>query len=113
MLVHIVMMQKDILNQNCFLPMILFSLTSFTLIYVFFFVVGKTTTAHLVCNELGFDFVELNASDARSKQSLDEVVSELLSNKSLAGFASSKWVCWCTSTVFNYYFFLTQPPKDA
>ncbi|XP_071552942.1 replication factor C subunit 1 [Panulirus ornatus] len=52
--------------------------------------VGKTTTAHLVCNELGFDFVELNASDSRSKRSLDTVVSELLSNKSLSHYVTSK-----------------------
>ncbi|KAK7073039.1 replication factor C subunit 1 [Halocaridina rubra] len=52
--------------------------------------VGKTTTAHLVCKEAGFDFVELNASDARSKKCLDEIVSKLLSNQSLAGFVKGK-----------------------
>ncbi|XP_042886240.1 replication factor C subunit 1-like isoform X3 [Penaeus japonicus] len=51
--------------------------------------VGKTTTAHMVCREAGFDFIELNASDARSKRTLDQVVSELLSNKTLAGFTKS------------------------
>ncbi|XP_045128253.1 replication factor C subunit 1-like [Portunus trituberculatus] len=50
--------------------------------------VGKTTTAHLVCKEMGYDVLELNASDARSKKSIDQVVSELLGNKSLAGFAT-------------------------
>ncbi|XP_059621132.1 replication factor C subunit 1 [Phlebotomus argentipes] len=48
--------------------------------------VGKTTTASLVCRELGFDVVEFNASDTRSKRLLKEQVSELLSNKSLFGF---------------------------
>ncbi|KAJ6628243.1 Replication factor C subunit 1 [Pseudolycoriella hygida] len=48
--------------------------------------VGKTTTATLVCLELGFDTVEFNASDTRSKRLLKEEVSELLSNKSLAGY---------------------------
>ncbi|XP_055690755.1 replication factor C subunit 1 [Lutzomyia longipalpis] len=48
--------------------------------------VGKTTTATLVCRELGFDVVEFNASDTRSKRLLKEQVSELLSNKSLFGF---------------------------
>ena len=43
-----------------------------------------------MCKEVGFDYVELNASDARSKRRLDEVVAELLSNKSLAGFAGGK-----------------------
>lgn len=48
--------------------------------------VGKTTTATLVCKELGFDTVEFNASDTRSKKLLKEQVSELLSNKSLFGY---------------------------
>ncbi|KAJ4438820.1 hypothetical protein ANN_14772, partial [Periplaneta americana] len=48
--------------------------------------VGKTTTAHLVCKELGFDVVEFNASDTRSKKLLHEEVSELLNSKSLSGF---------------------------
>ncbi|KAF0297053.1 Replication factor C subunit 1 [Amphibalanus amphitrite] len=32
----------------------------------------KTTTAHLVCQELGFEVVELNASDSRSKKLLEK-----------------------------------------
>jgi replication factor C subunit 1 len=48
--------------------------------------VGKTTTAHLVCDELMFDVVEFNASDTRSKKLLKEEVSQLLSNKSLKGY---------------------------
>lgn len=48
--------------------------------------VGKTTTATLVCKELGFDAVEFNASDTRSKKLLKEQVSELLNNKSLYGY---------------------------
>ncbi|XP_061394264.1 replication factor C subunit 1 [Musca vetustissima] len=48
--------------------------------------IGKTTTATLVCKELGFDTVEFNASDTRSKRLLKEEVSELLSNKSLYGY---------------------------
>lgn len=47
---------------------------------------GKTTTATLVCKELGFDIVEFNASDTRSKKLLKEEVSELLSSKSLYGY---------------------------
>ena len=49
--------------------------------------VGKTTTAHLVCKEANFDFVEMNASDTRSKRSLEEEISQLLSNTSLVDFA--------------------------
>lgn len=48
--------------------------------------VGKTTSATLVSKELGFDVVEFNASDTRSKRLLKEEVSELLSNKSLYGY---------------------------
>ncbi|XP_036341735.1 LOW QUALITY PROTEIN: replication factor C subunit 1-like [Rhagoletis pomonella] len=48
--------------------------------------IGKTTTAILVCKELGFDTVEFNASDTRSKRLLKEEVAELLSNKSLYGY---------------------------
>ncbi|XP_054268631.1 replication factor C subunit 1 [Macrosteles quadrilineatus] len=52
--------------------------------------VGKTTSAHLVCKELGFDIVEFNASDTRSKRLLHEEVSELLSTKSLSPFFTGK-----------------------
>ncbi|XP_061438963.1 replication factor C subunit 1 isoform X2 [Rhineura floridana] len=50
--------------------------------------VGKTTTASLVCEELGLSYVELNASDTRSKKSLKEVVAESLNNTSIKGFCS-------------------------
>lgn len=48
--------------------------------------IGKTTTAQVVCNELGFDLVEFNASDTRSKRLLKEEVSELLSNTTLKDY---------------------------
>lgn len=54
--------------------------------------VGKTTSAHLVCRTAGFDFVEFNASDARSKKTLDGAISELLSSTSLSGFAQGKTI---------------------
>ncbi|KAM3831623.1 replication factor C subunit 1 isoform 2-T2 [Vipera latastei] len=50
--------------------------------------VGKTTTALLICQELGLSYVELNASDTRSKNSLKEVVAESLDNTSIKGFCS-------------------------
>ncbi|KAM6206229.1 replication factor C subunit 1 isoform 4-T4 [Sarcoramphus papa] len=50
--------------------------------------VGKTTTACLVCKELGYSYVELNASDTRSKNSLKEVVAESLNNTSIKDFCS-------------------------
>ncbi|XP_072239367.1 replication factor C subunit 1 [Leuresthes tenuis] len=48
--------------------------------------VGKTTTAALVCEELDFSYVEMNASCTRSKNSLKEVVSESLNNTSIENF---------------------------
>ncbi|XP_071943755.1 replication factor C subunit 1-like [Antedon mediterranea] len=45
--------------------------------------IGKTTTATLVCKEVGFSFVEFNASDTRSKKSLQTVVAELLNNQDI------------------------------
>ncbi|KAL1790068.1 replication factor C subunit 1 isoform X2 [Sigmodon hispidus] len=52
--------------------------------------VGKTTTASLVCQELGYSYVELNASDTRSKNSLKEIVAESLNNTSIKGFYTSR-----------------------
>ncbi|KAG0213881.1 hypothetical protein BGX28_003305 [Mortierella sp. GBA30] len=48
--------------------------------------VGKTSAAHLVGKSLGYNIVEFNASDTRSKKSLDEEVRDLLNNQSLAGY---------------------------
>ena len=45
--------------------------------------VGKTTTAHLVSKELGFDVVEMNASNTRSKRMLGECVGDILDTRSL------------------------------
>uniref|UniRef100_A0A8D0GRX0 Replication factor C subunit 1 n=1 Tax=Sphenodon punctatus TaxID=8508 RepID=A0A8D0GRX0_SPHPU len=50
--------------------------------------VGKTTTASLVCEEVGYSYVELNASDTRSKKSLKEVVAESLNNTSIKDFCT-------------------------
>lgn len=52
--------------------------------------VGKTTTAQLVCEHLGFDTIEFNASDTRSKKLLQVEVSELLSNKTLHGYFNGR-----------------------
>ena len=45
--------------------------------------VGKTTTAHLVCKELGYDVMEMNASSTRSKKMLSENVSDALNTNSV------------------------------
>ncbi|KAG0047119.1 hypothetical protein BGZ83_007755 [Gryganskiella cystojenkinii] len=48
--------------------------------------VGKTSAAHLVGESLGFSIVEFNASDTRSKKSLDNEVRDLLNNQTLGGY---------------------------
>ncbi|XP_032883015.1 replication factor C subunit 1 isoform X1 [Amblyraja radiata] len=50
--------------------------------------IGKTTTAALVCKELGYNYVELNASDTRSKNTLKEVIAESVNNTSIKGYCS-------------------------
>lgn len=56
--------------------------------------VGKTTTAYLVAKELGYDVVEMNASDTRSKRLLGENVADILNTSSvgsmMGGNSSSK-----------------------
>ncbi|CAG9853876.1 unnamed protein product [Phyllotreta striolata] len=52
--------------------------------------VGKTTTATLVSKELGFDIVDFNASDTRSKKLLQEEVAQILKTTTIAGFAAGK-----------------------
>eukprot|EP01134_Creolimax_fragrantissima_P003280 CFRG3280T1 len=48
--------------------------------------IGKTTMATLIAKELGFDPIEMNASDTRSKSSLRSVVSSILTNKTMSEF---------------------------
>lgn len=38
--------------------------------------IGKTTMSVLICKELGYTYVELNASDSRSKKSITEQVND-------------------------------------
>jgi replication factor C subunit 1 len=40
--------------------------------------IGKTTTAQLACKEAGYTYIELNASDSRSKKILDKVLGQSL-----------------------------------
>lgn len=49
--------------------------------------VGKTTCVEIACHELGYDFVEFNASDTRSKKLLNDAVVPVLKNQSLSGYA--------------------------
>lgn len=46
---------------------------------------GKTTTVHLMSEQLGMNLVELNASDARTKDRLSKRIGEAVSSTSLFG----------------------------
>ncbi|KAI5959677.1 rfc1 [Candida theae] len=48
--------------------------------------IGKTTAAHMVANSLGFDVLEKNASDVRSKSLLNANIKSVLNNTSVIGF---------------------------
>ena len=49
---------------------------------------GKTTTVHLVAEKMGLQLVELNASDARTKEKLTKKVGEAIASTSLFGGTS-------------------------
>ncbi|KAK7747045.1 DNA replication factor C complex subunit Rfc1 [Diatrype stigma] len=48
--------------------------------------IGKTTAAHLAAKLEGYDVLESNASDSRSKKLVEAGVSEVMNNTSLHGF---------------------------
>lgn len=50
--------------------------------------IGKTTAAHLVAKLEGYDILEFNASDTRSKKLMEETLRGVLDNRSLAGYFS-------------------------
>jgi replication factor C subunit 1 len=52
--------------------------------------IGKTTTAQLACTEAGYTFVELNASDSRSKKLLDSVLGESTETASIDSYMKGK-----------------------
>jgi replication factor C large subunit len=49
---------------------------------------GKTTTVHLAAEELGLQLVELNASDARTKEKMSKKVGQLIGSVNLFGTRS-------------------------
>lgn len=52
--------------------------------------IGKTSAAHLIANSLGFDVLEKNASDVRSKSLLNSNIKSVLNNTSVVGFFKHK-----------------------
>jgi replication factor C subunit 1 len=51
---------------------------------------GKTTAALVVCQSEGYEVVEFNASDTRSKKSLKESVEEVVGNRSLTEYFAKR-----------------------
>ena len=56
---------------------------------------GKTTTAYLVSKELGYDVMEMNASDSRSKKLLEKTVSDALTSQSLGRASKNRVRTFC------------------
>lgn len=52
--------------------------------------IGKTSTARIISKELGFEVVEMNASDTRNKKVIESMIGELSSNKSMDYFLTGK-----------------------
>jgi len=52
--------------------------------------VGKTTTSYLVAKEMGYEIMETNASDTRSKKKLDTEIADALSNKSVSNHQAKR-----------------------
>ncbi|KAF4212416.1 hypothetical protein CNMCM8980_009147 [Aspergillus fumigatiaffinis] len=52
--------------------------------------IGKTTAAHLVANLEGYDVVETNASDTRSKKLVESSLLDILDTTSLQGYFSGE-----------------------
>lgn len=50
--------------------------------------VGKTTLVHAIADQFGLDLVEMNASDTRNKQSIQERIGPVMNNVSLFGIKS-------------------------
>jgi replication factor C subunit 1 len=48
--------------------------------------IGKTTAAILAAREAGYDYVEFNASDTRSKKALSEFMNEMIGTSSVSEF---------------------------
>lgn len=48
--------------------------------------IGKTTAAHLAAKLAGYDVIESNASDSRSKKLVENGVSDVINNTSLLGY---------------------------
>lgn len=55
--------------------------------------VGKTTMAHLVARIEGWEAIEFNASDTRSKKTVEALVADMVQNRGIKEFFT-KTVRW-------------------
>jgi len=52
--------------------------------------IGKTSTARIICKQLGYEILEMNASDTRNKKTIDNMIRDLSTNNSLDYYTKSK-----------------------
>jgi len=52
--------------------------------------IGKTSAINVIARELGYNTIEFNASDTRSKKSLQNVISQSLNNRTMTDFFATK-----------------------
>ncbi|VDP86436.1 unnamed protein product [Schistosoma mattheei] len=64
--------------------------------------IGKTSTAILVCKELGYTYCEFNASDCRSKRCLSEEIGQSLGLRNLSHMAFGQGMCMM---IFSYFIY--------
>ena len=48
--------------------------------------IGKSSTVKIVAQELGYNLIELNASDTRSKKTIDNLLKDLSSSSTIKKF---------------------------
>lgn len=51
--------------------------------------IGKTSTARIVCSELGFETLEMNASDSRNKKTIESLIGTLSANNSIEYYSDA------------------------
>ena len=52
--------------------------------------IGKTSTARILCATLGFEVLELNASDTRNKKTIEKMIGDLSKNNSIDYYTKDK-----------------------
>ena len=52
--------------------------------------IGKTSTARILSEQLGYDILEMNASDTRNKKTIQNMIGELSTNNCLDYYTKSK-----------------------